>query len=173
MDDASVAASSTRRLRIWGRVGVIAARQPVALGAQRERVWCPQAEACVGVWAPNTGAFPEPKAEDSTQEPSVEGEGCRGAAGLRTGGFQKQAPRRRPTPECVSSGNAKGSKGKEGLQAGGFQQEPPRRSTTTYAEFHVEWLGSWWRWLLAHAAIRSVSGGQHAGITWEDLTRDE
>ena len=67
MDDASVAASSTRRLRIWGRVGVIAARQPVALMAQRERVWCPQAEACVGLWAPNTGAFPEPKAEDSTQ----------------------------------------------------------------------------------------------------------
>ena len=67
MDDASAAASSTGRLRIKGRVGVIATRQPVALMAQRERVWCPQAEACEGLWAPNTGAFPEPKAEDSTQ----------------------------------------------------------------------------------------------------------
>ena len=136
MDDASAAASSTRRLRIWGRVGVIAARQPVALGAQRERVWCPQAEACEGLWAPNTGAFPEPKAEDSTQEPSLEGEGREGEGGLRTGGFQKQAPRRNPTTQK--------SKG-------------------------AEWLGIWWRWLLAHANLRSVSGGQHAGVIWVEF----
>ena len=67
MDDASVAASSTGRLRIKGRVGVIATRQPVALMAQRERVVSLQAGACGCLQTRNTRASPEPKAEDSTQ----------------------------------------------------------------------------------------------------------
>lgn len=139
MDDVSVAASSTGRLRIKGRVGVIATRQPVALMAQRERVVSLQADTCGCLQTRNTRAFPEPKAEDSTQDLFLEGKGREGEGGLRTGGFQKQAPRRRPTTQ-----KRKGA----------------------------EWLGSWWRWLPAHANLRSVSGGQHAGITWEDLTRD-
>ena len=106
----------------------------------RERVADIQAATCGCLYVRNTRASPEPKAEDSTQEPSLEGEGREGEGGLRTGGFQKQAPRRRPTTQ--------------------------KRKV-------AEWLGSWWRWLLAHANLRSVSGGQHAGITWEDLTRDE
>ena len=67
MDDASAAASSTGRLRIKGRVGVIATRQPVALMAQRERVVSLQAGACGCLKTRNTRASPEPKAEDSTQ----------------------------------------------------------------------------------------------------------
>ena len=67
MDDASAAASSTGRLRIKGRVGVIATRQPVALMAQRERVVSLQAGACGCLQTRNTRASPEPKAEDSTQ----------------------------------------------------------------------------------------------------------
>ena len=97
MDAASAAASSPGRLRIKGRVGVIATHQPVALMAQRERVVSLQAGACGCLQTRNTRASPEPKAEDSTQEPSLEGEGREGEGGLQTGGFQKQAPRRRPT----------------------------------------------------------------------------